>query len=494
MSLSLDDLRQIATQGVSVEEIEDQLELHREPPPPTRLLRPCLVGDGILRLSEEEHGPLVELCDRAAAAGRFTKFVPASGAASRMFQQLSQLRAEPEGDSALGQRFLDELDRFAFAPALHEAAASSELGHLLDALLAPEGLDFARLPKALIPFHRYPEGPRTAAEEQLRESVALVGDANRCCRTHFTVPLAREQDFRDRVDGLAESLGDTLGARFELGYSTQSPATDTLAATPEGEPFRDEKGRLFFRPGGHGSLIGNLGDLGADLVFIKNIDNILPEHGQTLVVHWKKVLAGLLLRLERRCVEILERCHSEENGPWLDEALGFTAAELMVPGAASLGGSSAAEKRSYLLDRLERPLRVCGVVPNLGDPGGGPFWVETDGEESLQIVETSQIDRRDPDQEHHLASATHFNPVDLVCRVRSHRGSPYDLQRFIDPRTAFVCHKSHGGRPLSALERPGLWNGAMARWNTVFVEVPSATFGPVKTVFDLLSPKHQPHD
>ncbi len=494
MSLSLDDLRQIAAQGVSVEEIEEQLELHREPPPPTRLLRPCLVGDGILRLPDEEHRALIELYDRAASAGRFTKFVPASGAASRMFQQLTRLRAEPAAGSPKGRRFLDQLDRFAFAPEVREAASSEELGALLDALLSPQKLDYARLPKALIPFHRYPDGSRTAAEEHLRESAALVLDGDRRCRAHFTVPLAREQDFRDRVDHLAERLGEALDLRFELGYSTQAPATDTLAATPEGEPFRDKKGRLLFRPGGHGSLIGNLGDLGADLVFIKNIDNILPEHAQPLVLHWKKVLAGLLLRLERRCLEILERCHAADDGPWLARALAFTAEELMVPAAAALATAPAADQRSYLLDRLERPLRVCGVVPNLGDPGGGPFWVESDGEETLQIVETSQIDRRDPDQEHHLFSATHFNPVDLVCRVRSHLGTAYDLQRFVDPRTAFVCRKSYGGRPLSALERPGLWNGAMAHWNTVFVEVPSATFGPVKTVFDLLSPQHQPRD
>lgn len=490
MNLSLEDLHQISAQGMSVEEIEDHLKLHREPPPPTRLSRACTVGDGVLRIPADQHDPLLELSDRAGAAGRFTKFVPASGAASRMFQPLVSRDGDSHGPE--GHRFVAELDRFAFGEDLRRLAPSDQVGDLVETLLSADGLDFARLPKALIPFHRSSAGPRTAAEEHLREALALVQDGDRRCRAHFTVPTACEELFQSRVDGLAESVGSAFGVTFELGYSTQSPATDTLAATPEGEPFRDQEGRLLFRPGGHGSLLTNLSGLGGDLVFIKNIDNILPEHEQPLVIHWKKVLAGLLLQLERRSLEILELCGSANDGPWLDKALRFVGDQLMVPAARKLASAPAEKKRAFLVNRIDRPLRVCGVVPNSGEPGGGPFWVESDGQESLQIVETSQIDLRDPDQEDILAEATHFNPVDLVCRVRSHLGEPYDLHRFVDPRTAFVCRKFHDGRPLSSLEHPGLWNGAMARWNTIFVEVPAATFGPVKTVFDLLSPRHQP--
>lgn len=507
---SAEDREQINRHGLDEKEVERQLALFRQPPPPTDLYRPCTVGDGIRQLDGSIQEELLDRAQAAAAAGRLSKFVPASGAASRMFSHLATLRQGGEDLDAevreAGGQFLKELHRFPFRDSLKEAVET--LGHdletarrdgdlppLLTALLDEPGLGYATLPKALILFHHYGDYARTAAEEQLREAVELVCDANQLCRLHFTVPEAQEAACVAALRSLADGLTARFGPRFNFGTSTQSHATDTLAADPSGQkPFRDAGGRLVFRPGGHGSLLTNLAHCDGDLVIVKNIDNILPDAGRVEVVRWKHLLTGYLLRLEERVVEILEACDGA-TGPWLEEALRFVAENLCQPAALDYLGSSPEDQRTFLRQRLDRPLRVCGMVPATGEPGGGPFWVRgTDGNVTPQIVETSQIDLENPTQRALLRDATHFNPVDLVVRLRSHDGKAYDLERFVDPQTVFISEKSHeDGQPLKALERPGLWNGSMAFWNTVFVEVPAATFAPVKTVFDLLRAVHQPH-
>ena len=499
--LSVQDRTQLEAAGIPAEEAERQLSLLREPPAPTRLLRPCTPEDGIEILSEARLPGLHALHGEAAREGRITKFVPASGAASRMFADLAKFRGQPltranvarrvgEGEKAAAAllTFLDNLDRFPFAEALQRAAggATDDVRAILDALLGEDGLDYGNLPKGLIPFHRYGDDVRTAFEEHLVEAAAYARDGRGACRLHFTVSPEHRARFEDVLREIRGGYEGAFGVRLEVSFSTQEPATDTLALDAHGAPFRREDGTLLLRPGGHGALLHNLNALsaaGADLVFVKNIDNVVPDRLRGPTVTWKKAIAGRLLELERQAhgyAHLLATGQAAEAV--VAEARAFCRDVLHAPA-----------ERAHLLERLRRPLRVCGVVPNTGEPGGGPFWVRAeDGTVSLQIVESAQIDAEDPEQARIFASSTHFSPTDLVCALRDPDGHPHALESYVDPRAVLFARKSHEGRPLLALERPGLWNGAMARWNTVFVEVPLSTFTPVKTILDLLRPEHQP--
>jgi len=498
------DLRQMAESGIPPEEAARQVEIFRNPPAPTHVLRPCRLGDGIRALTDEEKPRLRQLAEQAAAAGRTSRFVPASGAATRMFKDLlAFLNEGREGPEV--RTFFDNLDRFAFAEALAAAMARADLAierllaegsrrEVLAYLLTAAGLGYADLPKGLILFHRYryPEPPRTPFEEHLVEAAMTHRGADGLCQLHFTVSPQHEAEFRKLLATAGPRLRAAFDARFEVCFSQQAPATDTLAVDLENRPFRQADGALLFRPGGHGALLGNLAAwarTGGDLVLLKNIDNVVPDRGKPLVNEWKQLLLGLLVDLTGRAHALTDRLEREGPDPaLLAQGERFLAEELSLP----LAPASPSDRARRLADRLDRPFRVSGVVPNTGETGGGPFWVRSGGGEvSLQIVETSQIDRTSPGQEAVLAAATHFNPVDVVCSLRDRHGRAYDLDRYVDPGTVFLAEKSHEGRPLKALERPGLWNGAMAGWNTVFVEVPSATFAPVKTVLDLLRPEHQ---
>lgn len=488
------DLRQIAALGIAPEEVARQIELFRNPPPYTRVLRPCQVGDGIRQLFASDHPALLAACAAAAAAGRLGKLVPASGAATRMFKGLLERNGE-------AKTFFENLPRFAFYEEL--AAAVSRQGGSPDdpeavvrALLWEPGLGYAEKPKGLLKFHREAGEARTAFEEHLVEAAATTRDADGVCRLHFTVSPQHEAGFVQLLEEVRPRYEERYGCRFAVTFSHQSPATDTLAVDPENRPFRQDDGTLLFRPGGHGSLIANLrslADEGWDVVLLKNIDNVVPDSRKAAGLLWKKLLAGALVTVQARIFGYLERLsEGSVSLELLDEVDRFLADDLnrQVPLEDALHGSE--ERRRMLIHLLDRPLRVCGVVRNLGEPGGGPFWVESPaGDISLQIVETSQIDPKSPQQQKILKSSSHFNPTDLACALRDRQGRPYDLERFIDPATVFISSKSHEGRPLKALERPGLWNGAMAGWNTVFIEIPDETFAPVKTVLDLLRPEHQ---
>lgn len=529
------DRDQIRRHGSSVEEVERQLDLFRDPPLPVELVRPCTLGDGILRIPEARWPALQDRFREAVADGRLAKFVPASGAATRMFRRLLAVhRGEAdEEDRAAAERFAEEVDRFPFWDELaavlrrrghdpDEVARERALPKLLAALFEPPsdetdggadgedaGLGYADRPKALIAFHRYPDGEvRSALEEHVVEAAEHLRSADGACIVHFTIPQHQEMDFRAEFRAVAGRLEERFGGRFELSCSVQRPSTDTVAVEGEEggddelELVRDEEGRILFRPGGHGALLHNLGDLAedadVDLVLVRNIDNVQPEGRRREVLQWNRILGGYLLAMEHKIVDLLGRLQRSENVPSVDVDTGlqFVAEALHHRRALDYLDRPDRVKRAWLIDRLDRPLRVCGMVRNEGEPGGGPFWVRTEDDEgkdfeSLQIVETAQIDTDDPAQAAILESATHFSPAHLVCRLRSHTGDPYDLDAFVDPRTVFVTQKTYGGRPIRVLERPGLWNGAMARWNTVFVEVPSEVFAPVKTVFDLLRPAHQ---
>ena len=473
-------------------EIERQVALLADPPPPAALVRPCTVGDGLRVLDETERARLERRWSEAAAAGRFSKFVPASGAASRMFSVLEGVaetgsvadleRARERGD-ARARDLLELLERSGDLPFHDRLPPSSDLAALA-AILAADGLDYGRRAKGLIPFHRYPGGARTPMIEHLVEGASYVLDSAGRGRIHFTVGASQLDAFR------AEAAASPLAEAWEIGLSTQRPETDTVALEADGSPVRDADGGLLFRPGGHGALLGNLEACGGDLVFVKNIDNILPESRQPLVAEWQRALGGLLVTLERRAVELAAALAGESRAPTIDAAADFCSAELgrTISSPPTDPGALADE----LIDLLDRPLRVCGMVPSTGEPGGGPFWVRGDsGAVYPQIVESAQVDLENEEQQRVWTSSTHFNPVMLAVSLRRHDGTPHRLADFVDRRAVFVNEKPYDGRQIRVLERPGLWNGAMASWNTVFVEVPLQTFAPVKTVLDLLRPEHQ---
>ena len=520
-TLTPKDISALGERGIELAEVERQLELFRRPTRYAALARPCVVGDGITAIAEADREALAERHDRAAADGRCLKFVPASGAASRMFKDLLYFtRGEGRGTDWDGvrelsgrghaaaqalMRFHDHVQRFAFhddlQASLHEDGKQlsdllreGRVDAVLDRLLGTPGLGYASRPKGLLKFHRYDEGARTSFEEHLVEGASVVADGDGCCRLHFTVSPDHMAGFQELLESMGPALGERHGVRYEVGFSTQKPSTDTLAVDLDNQPFRSESGSLLFRPGGHGALIENLADLRGDVVFVKNIDNIQPDHAKPTAVLWKKVLCGFLLELQDATFALAARLRDEEaTTALIDESQQFLRTRLNVELELPTGDNEACRDR--LLDRLYRPLRVCGVVANTGEPGGGPFWVRgDDGVVSLQIVEKAQIDPGSESQQEMLHRSTHFNPVDLVCAVRDDSGRPFDLHDYIDESAVMIATKSAEGRELKALERPGLWNGGMARWNTAFVEVPLETFTPVKTVLDLLRPEHQPAD
>lgn len=376
---------------------------------------------------------------------------------------------------------------------LDTALSQGQYKAILDTLLMPSGLNYASLPKALLHFHHYGEHCRTPFEEHLVEASTLVQDHHRVARLHFTVSpdhyelmLAHFKQTRQRYE--------QTGVRFDVSWSMQKASTDTIAVDLDNQPFRDREGKLLFRPAGHGALLENLNDLQGDILLIKNIDNIVPDHLKAPTYTYTHLLGGYLVTLQQQSFAYLEQLASGDvTASALADMRGFAETKLSMRLPNAFEQQSHREQAEFLFKMLHRPLRICGVVPNTGEPGGGPFWVRhTDGTTSLQIVETSQVDLQAETQRAILASSTHFNPVNLVCGVRDFRDQPFDLMSFTDPQTGFISQKSHEGKALKALELPGLWNGAMARWNTVFVEVPITTFNPVKTVLDLLRQEHQP--
>jgi hypothetical protein len=512
-----EDCNQIHDMGLTPDQVLAQLEAFKKGFPFLTLDRPCTVGDGIEVLAEEDMERYLAAYPKTCLSGRAMKFVPASGAASRMFnlflafnrgsegireRDVAARAEEGDADCRSLLRFMKGVRDFPFFEDLkavmardgldaEERIAAGEFKAILDYLLTSKGLDLANLPKGLIPFHRYGNHrSRTPFEEHLVEAAEYVRERRGRARVHFTVSPEHEAEVRDHVERVKPSH-QGQGVTFDLEFSTQSPSTDTIAVDMENRPFRDDRGRLVFRPGGHGALIENLNHLKGDIVFIKNIDNVLPDSHKQDTYLYKKALGGLLVWLQERLFFHLEKLLSRDCDDLpLGEAAAFAREHFAVHIPEGLPRK---KKIDLLVSRLNRPLRVCGMVKNKGEPGGGPFWVrKEDGILSRQIVESSQVDMRSPEQRKIWESSTHFNPVDLVCGLRDHGGKPFALKHFVDPDTGFISTKSMGGRDLKALELPGLWNGAMACWNTIFVEVPLSTFSPVKTLLDLFRKEHQP--
>ncbi|MDO5035495.1 MAG: DUF4301 family protein [Porphyromonas sp.] len=507
IKLTEEDLSQLKQKGISQKTLEAQLSRFEQGFKPINIVAPAGVEGGVKVFDNEELGDLLKVWDDALMSPelKVQKFVPASGAASRMFKELYKYLKGAEPSESVTQ-VIEHLDDFAFSDALDRACMLGEGGKssaklieigegrtVIRYLLEEEGMNYGHLPKALILFHRYAHGTRTATEEQLAESAKYASNSTRIVHVHFTLSPEHIAPFQTLLSRRLSDLEDRYSVKYDVTYSIQKPETDTIAVDLNNQPMRGEDGSLMFRPGGHGALIENLNELDADIIFIKNIDNVVPDHYVADTIIYKKAIGGYLITLRNQVHKYMAEL-SEEGRPSsseLEEMREFleTAFCVTIENWSELSPDAQADQ---LRELLNRPIRVCGMVRNEGEPGGGPYIVrDAEGVTSLQILESTQINREDPEQREAFNKSTYFNPVDLVCCVRAYKGQKFDLTAFVDEETGFMSHKSSGARDLKALELPGLWNGAMSRWNTAFVEVPVTTFNPVKTVNDLLRPVHQ---
>jgi len=501
--LSQQDLKQIALRGISEEQIENQLNEFKTGFPFLKLEAAAAVGNGIIAPTEEESKTCISHWEQYKGEGhRVVKFVPASGAASRMFKNMFAF-VDADYDvptTDFEKKYFADIKKFAFYDALDAVCQKNE-GKGIEALIAEgnykavaanmlkkEGLNYGQLPKGMLLFHKYAEGPRTPMEEHLVEG-ALYAASNGEAHVHFTVSHEHIEFFKAKVAEKADGFAKKYGIKYDISFSEQKPSTDTIAANPDNTPFREADGSLLFRPGGHGALIENLNDIDADIVFIKNIDNVVPDRLKPETVEWKQIIAGCLVDTQAAIFSYLRELEGNLDRKQLDKIAAFVEKFVQHPNISSLSDD---ELKAYLIKKLNRPIRVCGVVKNVGEPGGGPFLTyNQDGTVSLQILESSQIDTNNAEYMKMFTQGTHFNPVDLVCAIKDYKGQPFNLPDFVDKTTGFISSKSKGGKELKALELPGLWNGAMSDWTTIFVEVPLGTFNPVKTVNDLLREQHQ---
>ena len=472
------DLHQIEQHGLTREAVERQIENFRRGFPFLKVVRAASPDDGVVVVDDAAADAAQARYEQAAHGLSVVKFVPASGAATRMFKELFEFVNEGKRGKGI-DTLLENIERFAFWPELKAVLPEGADDRTVVSCIVKQGLNYGQKPKGLVTFHAYPDGARKAVEEHLVEGAAYAS-TDGVARIHFTVSPEHRAGFESLLAEKVPLYEKRFGIRYEISFSVQKPSTDTIAVNPDNTPFRQEDGSLLFRPAGHGALIENLNEIDADIIFIKNIDNVTTDARRGDTIRYKKVLAGLLLELQEQAFAHLRAL--EAGTADLAKVAAFVEQRLCVKLPAACDAA-------LLRAVLDRPIRVCGMVRNEGEPGGGPFWVANpDGTESLQIAESSQIS---PDDMPLMKSATHFNPVDLVCGVRTSQGGKFDLRRYTDPSTGFISSKSSGGRELRAQELPGLWNGAMARWNTVFVDVPITTFSPVKVVQDLLRPQHQ---
>lgn len=495
----------IRTQGMNPDLVAQQIDNFINGFPYLKILGPATPAHGIKVLDQSELLQFIQAYKVQAFKKEIVKFVPASGAASRMFKDLFAF-LDGDGDlekSGFTKKFIQNIQKFAFyedldntlkaqGTSMEACLSNADYKKIVAALLQDDGLGYGSLPKGLLRFHRYPSENRTPAHEHLVEGIQYAAGRGEQVQIHFTVSPEHEEKFKAEIAQVLPKLIEETGLSFEITYSQQKKSTDTIAVTMENAPFEEEDGSLLFRPAGHGALLENLNDIDADLIFIKNIDNVVPDHLKEPTKEYKMALAGYLLDAQNQIFEALRALDQEISHESVGLATEVYNTVLGGKVPATESSQSLTELARYLKDKLNRPIRVCGMVKNTGEPGGGPFWIEeADGSQSLQILETAQIDLNDPNSKAHMMASTHFNPVDLVCGTRDYHGKAFDLLAFRDMQTGFITEKSKSGRDLKALELPGLWNGAMAGWNTLFVEVPLITFNPVKTVNDLLRDEHQ---
>ena len=502
------DLEQFKKKGTNADNVKAQLELIKNGFPFLELEAAASVGNGIMEVDDSQCSSYIKTWDTYCASGhKVTKFVPASGAASRMFKDLFAFLDAPYSmpTTPFEKSFFNGISKFAFYKDLDASCTANEgksIKELISAssykavvanLLQSKGLNYGALPKGLLKFHSYRTAARTPLEEHMAEGAMYASGADGIVHLHFTVSTEHRELFKKLADSCAKSMSKRYGTTYDITFSEQKPSTDTVAAAADGGPFRNDDGSILFRPGGHGALIENLNDLDTDIVFIKNIDNVVPDHLKADTVTYKKLLAGILVSAQNKVFDYLRLLDSDKYTPAQLKNISRFVAETLCCRNKDIDKLEGKELAAWLHAKLDRPLRVCGMVKNVGEPGGGPFLAyNSDGTVSLQILESSQIDLNDIRKKEMFTKGTHFNPVDLVCALRGYKGAKFDLPKHVDPATGFISSKSKNGRELKALELPGLWNGAMSDWNTIFVEVPLTTFNPVKTVNDLLRPQHQP--
>ena len=509
MSLSKKDLEQLKEYGLTLEKVYYQLKTFSEGIPFVEVITPASISNGIEAIDTNDQQKLIEFYDSKKDNLEIVKFVPASGAATRMFQFLfkfiedfnpneTKLNAYlKEGEHQLLEDFINSIKDFAFLNSvrkkireLHPDFKHGTKGfraHLLvKTMLDESGLNFGNLPKGLIPFHKYNKYSTTAFEEHLFET-AYYASVNNNAYLHFTFSKKHVDFFKEEFEAVKNRVSKKTKTEFHISYSFQKKETDTIAVNNDNSFFRNSNGDCVLRPSGHGALIENLNEVDADIIFIKNIDNVVAEEYVEEIAYYKKVLGGKLLWIQKKVFSYLRLLEKEAiSQELINEIKSFLWNELNIKEAPMDAES--------ITQILNKPLRVCGVVKNTGAPGGGPFWVKKlDESTSLQIVEMSQINPDDTRQQSMVAEATHFNPVDLVCGVRDYKGNKFDLTKYVDPDAGIITQKSQDGKSLKALELPGLWNGAMANWNSAFVEVPLSTFNPVKTINDLLQKEHRPN-
>lgn len=504
--LTQQDKELLAKKGITEAQIAEQLKCFESGFPYLELDGAASLQKGIMALSGQDQEAYLAAWDEFKQQDKkIVKFVPASGAASRMFKNMFEfLGADYDvPTSDFEKKFFTEIHHFAFFADLDAACQKNEgkgIDDLIGAgqykpvvanLLEDAGLNYGQLPKGLLKFHKYDEGARTPLEEHLVEGALYAAGKSGEVNVHFTVSAEHRALFEKLVEEKAAQYAAKYGTQYHVSFSEQKASTDTVAATMENEPFRVD-GKLLFRPGGHGALIENLNDLDADIVFIKNIDNVVPDRLKGDTVTYKKLIAGVLVTLQKKAFGYLELLESGKyTQEQVEEIIRFVQRDLCCRNP-KIKDLEDGDLVIYLKNKLNRPMRVAGVVKNVGEPGGGPFLAyNADGTISLQILESSQIDMKDPVKKAMFENGSHFNPVDLVCAVRDYKGNKFDLTRYVDKATGFISYKSKNGKELKALELPGLWNGAMSDWNTIFVEVPLTTFNPVKTVNDLLREQHQ---
>ena len=507
---SSEDLTQLKGRNISIAIVENQFERFRTGFPYLKIDSPASVGHGIMKLDHVREAECTDRWNRFLAdGGDVLKFVPASGAASRMFKALFAFvngsEDLPKPGSPVAE-LVEHISEIAFYEQLQATAMrlygvdveslveSGRIKDLISAIIMPDGMNYCALPNAILTFHRYADGStRTSLEEQLAEGAQTAASKGGKVKLHFTVSADHRKLFEDKLKEAVPAMEKKFGVSYEISLSEQKASTDTIAVTPDNELFRDNNGRLVFRPGGHGALIENLNDLNSEVVFIKNIDNVVADSHRADTVRYKQVIGGLLMLVRDTVLDFIKELSVPGVAAARVDAAASFLSEVLYTRYVGLEDLPCEERRLVLLELLDRPLRVCGMVRNDGEPGGGPYNAySSDGYTvAPQILESTQIDLSRAENVEMMAKATHFNPVDLVCCLTRHDGSHFNLPDYVDHETGFISEKSFDGRDLRALELPGLWNGAMSRWNTVFVEVPATTFNPVKTVNDLLRPSHR---
>jgi len=504
------DLQQLTKKGITEAKVLNQIETFKEGIPFVKLQNEAIIGNGIVKFSTKEEEALVKSFETDSKNKSLLKFVPASGAASRMFKATFNFLEKynpieetledyivKKGDKDI-KVFASGLKKFPFYDAIQKkisdkvTSVNDEVYLFINEMLSVDKLNYGFFPKGLLPFHKYKDYTATPFEEHLKEG-ALYANTKDEAKLHFTISEQHSTMFKEEFASVKDRVSKETNTSFKVDYSYQKAATDTIAVTLENDLFRNSDGSLFFRPGGHGALIENLNDQNADVIFIKNIDNVVTASNIEEVANSKKVLAGLLIKLQATVFDCAKKIESNNlTANQLTEMKLFLENEMNVKFSDSFSSATIAQQIDIIKDKINRPIRICGMVKNEGEPGGGPFWVKDgNGNISLQIIESAQVDMSNEEQINIFKNSTHFNPVDLVCGVKNYKGEKYNLLNFVDEKQGFITEKTKEGKALKALELPGLWNGAMAFWNTIFVEVSLVTFNPVKTVNDLLKPSHQ---